>query len=279
MRQNFGNFSAMDSRAIALLRSKIATTKIFVISKTNCNACVQAKALLNMLVSGTKVTPSFFDLDSYPSHYSKVIMNYISSRTGVKTVPQIWINGKFIGGNDDIQSLHREGRLMSLIRFGSIRGRTSSSLSRNFVSPMLRIAPLKAEVLFKPSIDSKPLITNTYFQRIGNMSKRPSYFRSSVHRNEADRNIQRGLSMSFPSSRAQKYSLNYSGNAILNTNTSRRISNFSLKGRPLIDTGKISKLNWPSDEAILNIPSVTLQPRGPIHQKEGPDFAIISGWI
>jgi len=168
---------------------------------------------------------------------------------------------------------------MSLIKIGSKRGRTSSSLSRNFVNPMLRIAPIKAEVHFKPSIDSIPLNTTTNFQKRGNMSKRPSYFRSSVYRNEADHNIQRGLSNSLPSSRARTNFVNYSGNAILNTKTSRRISNFSLKGGPLIDTGKISQLNWPSDESILNMPSVTLQPRGTINPKEGPDFAIISSWI
>jgi len=206
-------------------------------------------------------------------------MNYISTQTGVTTVPQIWINGKFIGGNDDIQRLHQKGQLMFLINIGSKRHRTCRSLSRNYVKPMSRIAPINAEVPFKPSVNSIPVNTNTHFEQRGNMSIRPGYFRSSVYRNEADRNIQIGYSMSLPSSRAPTNYLNDSGNAHLNTNTNRRMCNFSSQGRPLIETGMISQLKWPSDEGILNMPSETLQPRGAIKNKKGPDFAIISRWI
>jgi len=279
MSQNFGNFSAMDSRAISILNSNIATARIFVISKTKCNACVKAKALLNMVVSGTQVTPRFFDLDTYPSHYSKVIMNYISTHTGVRTVPQIWIHGKFIGGNSDIQRLHQMGQLMSLIRIGSKRRRTYSSLSRNYVKPMIGIAPINAEVPFKPNVNSIPVNTNTHFHKRGNMSISPGYFRSSVYRNEADRNIQRGYSMSLPSSRVRTNYLNYPGNALLNTNTNRRMYHFSSQGGPLTETGKISQLKWPSDEEIPTLPSGTLQPRGALQNEKGPDFAIVSRWI
>jgi len=277
MSQNFGNFSAMDSRAISILNSNIATARIFVISKTKCS--VKAKALLNMVVSGTQVTPRFFDLDTYPSHYSKVIMNYISTHTGVRTVPQIWIHGKFIGGNSDIQRLHQMGQLMSLIRIGSKPRRTYSSLSRNYVKPMIPIAPINAEVPFKPNVNSIPVNTNTHFHNRGNMSIRPGYFRSSVYRNEADRSIQRGYSMPLPSSRARTNYLNYSGNALLNTNTNRRMRSFSSQGGPLRETGKIPQLQWPSDEEIPTLPSDTHQPRGALKNEKVPDFAIVSRWI
>jgi glutaredoxin 3 len=33
-----------------------------------------------------------------------------------RTVPNVWINQKFIGGNDDTQALHRSGELDKLLK-------------------------------------------------------------------------------------------------------------------------------------------------------------------
>jgi len=43
-------------------------SKIFVISKIKCPACVEAKALLNKLASKTGAIPVVFELDKYPAH-------------------------------------------------------------------------------------------------------------------------------------------------------------------------------------------------------------------
>jgi len=248
MGQNFGNISTMDPQMNSLLQSKIASTKIFVISKTNCKACIKAKALLNMIVSGTEVIPSFFDVDNYPSQHSKVIMKYISTQTGVKTVPQIWINGKFIGGNDDIQRLHREGQLIFLIGMRSTLPRATSvtSFSNNYNEPMLRIAPIKTQVYPQLSFGALPVNKTQNFRKIGKKSKRASYVRWSSHRDGAERDRQRSLSYA-----------------------------------PRVEGGNLSKANWSSDEAILNLPSVTLQPRESMRtsRKKGPDFAILSRWM
>jgi len=244
MGQNFGNISTMDPQMNSLLQSKIASTKIFVISKTNCKACIKAKALLNTIVSGTEVIPSFFDVDNYPSQHSKVIMKYISTQTGVKTVPQIWINGKFIGGNDDIQRLHREGQLIFLIGMRSTRPRatTVTSFSNNYNEPMLRITPIKTQVYPQLSFGALPVNKTQNFRK---KSKRTSYVRWSSHRDEAERDRQRSLSYV-----------------------------------PRAEGGNLSKANWSSDEAILNLPSVTLQPREPMRtsRKKRPDF-ILSRWM
>ena len=39
----------------------------------------------------------------------------IKKANGLKTVPQIFIDGKHIGGNDKLQSLERKGELNSLL--------------------------------------------------------------------------------------------------------------------------------------------------------------------
>jgi len=94
----------------------IKSKSIFVLSKVKCSACVKAKALLNKLSFKTGVKPSILDLDNYPKQFVRVIISWLSAtKTGIKTVPQIFIKGKFVGGNDDVQKLHTNGRLLSLI--------------------------------------------------------------------------------------------------------------------------------------------------------------------
>jgi len=115
MSRRFGSTAEIDtlkSQIEYLIKSK----SIFVLSKVKCGACVKAKALLNKLSFKTGVKPSILDLDNYPKQFVRVIISWLSaSKTGIKTVPQIFIKGKFVGGNDDVQKLHTNGRLLSLI--------------------------------------------------------------------------------------------------------------------------------------------------------------------
>jgi len=115
MSRKFGSTAEIDtlkSQIEYLIKSK----SIFVLSKVKCSACVKAKALLNKLSFKTGVKPSILDLDNYPKQFVRVIISWLSAtKTGIKTVPQIFIKGKFVGGNDDVQKLHTKGRLLSLI--------------------------------------------------------------------------------------------------------------------------------------------------------------------
>merc|ERR1719283_659887 len=109
MSLTYGSPYNLDSQIISYLDSKIAKSKIFVVSKTRCGACIQAKDLFNKLALKTGVVPIFFNLDQLSKQKVKIVLNHLSASTGIKTVPQVWINGRFIGGNDDIQQIHREG--------------------------------------------------------------------------------------------------------------------------------------------------------------------------
>lgn len=122
---HFGRSSQFDSSINALIQSKIRSSKIFVISKIKCPACVEAKALLKKLASKTGVIPVVFELDRYPAKQKRMIVEHL--KTGVKTVPQIFVNGIFIGGNDDIQRLHQRNGLVSLIRGRTMKGRVSNN--------------------------------------------------------------------------------------------------------------------------------------------------------
>ena len=72
-----------------------------------CVFCDRAKALLN------KKGVSFKEI-SLASNPVK--MNEMIKKTnGMKTIPQIFIDGRHIGGNDRLQALENEGKLNSLL--------------------------------------------------------------------------------------------------------------------------------------------------------------------
>jgi len=43
------------------------------------------------------------------------IQNALAEITGQRTVPNVWVKGKFIGGNDDIHTVLRTGKLKEML--------------------------------------------------------------------------------------------------------------------------------------------------------------------
>jgi len=116
MGQNFECTSGyLDPMIVSYVESRINSAKILVVSKTTCAACTCVKRLLRGLISKTGIIPTVVEVDKYGLQCTKGIMNYISAQTGIRTVPQVYINGRFVGGNDVVQSLHRRGGLVTLI--------------------------------------------------------------------------------------------------------------------------------------------------------------------
>ena len=72
-----------------------------------CAFCDRAKALLN------KKGVSFkeINLASDPNKMDEMI----KKTNGMRTIPQIFIDGHHIGGNDKLQALENEGKLNSLL--------------------------------------------------------------------------------------------------------------------------------------------------------------------
>ena len=72
-----------------------------------CAFCDRAKALLNR----KGVSFKEINLASDPNKMDEMI----KKTNGMKTVPQIFIDGQHIGGNDKLQALENEGKLNSLL--------------------------------------------------------------------------------------------------------------------------------------------------------------------
>ena len=72
-----------------------------------CAFCDRAKALLNR----KGVSFKEINLASDPNKMDEMI----KKTNGMKTVPQIFIDGQHIGGSDKLQDLENEGKLNSLL--------------------------------------------------------------------------------------------------------------------------------------------------------------------
>lgn len=83
------------------------TAKVTIYTTPTCSYCMQAKQLLNK--KNIPYTEIRVDLDP-------AILNEMEALSARKTVPQIIINGKPIGGFDDLVALELSGQLDKILK-------------------------------------------------------------------------------------------------------------------------------------------------------------------
>lgn len=81
--------------------------QVLIYTKSNCSYCVRAKDLLSR--KGIEFDEIY--LDDHPEEYAK-----LKERTGMMTVPQVFINDQLIGGYTELAGLDREGKLDRLVK-------------------------------------------------------------------------------------------------------------------------------------------------------------------
>ena len=84
-------------------------TKVCIFSKTTCGYCNKAKSLLNTYTNNIIV----YELDGM--NEGNLLQNNLKNITGQSTVPNIFIKGKHIGGYNDLEKLHKNNSLHSII--------------------------------------------------------------------------------------------------------------------------------------------------------------------
>lgn len=80
--------------------------KVEVYTWTICPYCVRAKNLLK----NKGVAFQEINIDGNDAEFEA-----LKKRTGMKTVPQIFINDKLVGGYSDLAALEQEGKLDALL--------------------------------------------------------------------------------------------------------------------------------------------------------------------
>ncbi|KAL0088496.1 thioredoxin-like protein [Phycomyces blakesleeanus] len=91
------------------VNDSIANNKVVVFSKSYCPYCTKAKKILADL----KVEVFIVELDKHAD--GAAIQDYLQTLTGQRTVPNIFINTKHIGGCDSLTAIYNSGELQKLL--------------------------------------------------------------------------------------------------------------------------------------------------------------------
>ncbi|KAH7557320.1 hypothetical protein ACOSP7_026987 [Xanthoceras sorbifolium] len=109
---------------MALNKSKeiVSSFPVVMFSKTYCGYCRKAKQLLTQLGASFKV----IELDQESD--GDEIQSALAQWTGQRTVPNLFVGGKHIGGCDALIERDREGKLVPLLTDAGAIANTSAQL-------------------------------------------------------------------------------------------------------------------------------------------------------
>ncbi|KAL8473804.1 hypothetical protein ACS0TY_029922 [Phlomoides rotata] len=93
----------------AFVENVIYSNKIAIFSKSYCPYSLRAKRIFSEL----EEVPFVVELDLRDDGYR--IQDVLVELVGKRTVPQVFVNGKHIGGSDDVQAAVRSGQLQNLL--------------------------------------------------------------------------------------------------------------------------------------------------------------------
>ncbi|PVU87309.1 hypothetical protein BB559_006108 [Furculomyces boomerangus] len=89
------------------IKDQIESNKVVVYSKTYCPYCIRAKDALKKLTNNIVIV----ELDELDD--GSEIQSYLAQLTGQRTVPNIFINNKHIGGCDDLMAKIRKNEIQN----------------------------------------------------------------------------------------------------------------------------------------------------------------------
>ncbi|KAF8506625.1 glutaredoxin [Russula emetica] len=89
----------------------VAENTVVVFSKSWCPYSKKAKALLKDKYSDAQT--AIFELDERED--GAEVQNYLQEKTGQRTVPNVFIKQKHIGGSDTLATLDSEGGIRALL--------------------------------------------------------------------------------------------------------------------------------------------------------------------
>jgi len=110
---NPGPETEEDHRVEVELNDILKKGPIIIFSKSHCPFSKKAKHILLDLYT---ITPPPYVVELDLHELGAGLQAALKTSTGRRTVPNILINGKSIGGGDDVEGLHREGRLADTVR-------------------------------------------------------------------------------------------------------------------------------------------------------------------
>ncbi|CAG7906805.1 unnamed protein product [Brassica rapa] len=101
----------------------VSSNAVVVFSKSYCPYCVKVKDLLKKL--GAKFIAVELDKESDGAQVQSALAEW----TGQRTVPNVFIGEKHIGGCDSVTNLHRGGKLVPLLTVSKPSSKIRSSIT------------------------------------------------------------------------------------------------------------------------------------------------------
>ena len=93
----------------SMINNHIASAPVAIFSKSNCPFCSRAKTLLQ------KAGANFRVMELNETRNGATIQTELHRMTNQRTVPNIFINGRHFGGNDDLQRSAANGSLRTML--------------------------------------------------------------------------------------------------------------------------------------------------------------------
>lgn len=95
------------------LNAILKKSPIIIFSKTFCPFSLKAKTIL---LKQYKIVPPPYVVELNEHPLGPALQAALAKSTGRSTVPNVLINGKSIGGGDDIEALHQRGKLIDTVK-------------------------------------------------------------------------------------------------------------------------------------------------------------------
>lgn len=103
----------VSAQTIARVQALIKSKPVFIASKTYCPYCQRAKKTLFQEMHLSQDKTLLLELDEMDDGAD--IQDALRELSGQTTVPNIYISGEHVGGNDDLQAAKRSGHLKQLL--------------------------------------------------------------------------------------------------------------------------------------------------------------------
>ncbi|XP_064116053.1 uncharacterized protein LOC135221948 [Macrobrachium nipponense] len=91
------------------VRNKIRENCVVIFSKTYCPYCKMAKKVFDDLGTPYEV----YEIDKEKDGVA--VQDVLDIMTGARTVPRVFVGGKFIGGGTETRQLYKDGKLVELV--------------------------------------------------------------------------------------------------------------------------------------------------------------------
>jgi glutaredoxin 3 len=91
------------------VKNEISSSAVVVFSKSYCPYCSATKSLMSDL----KIDAKIYELDQMKD--GSAIQDALLDLTGQRTVPNVFVNGQHLGGNDKTQAAAKSGKLQEMI--------------------------------------------------------------------------------------------------------------------------------------------------------------------